>query len=61
MKQKIPRTQQKNRVYKFDCKDCKSWYIGETGQKIEHTNQNDIKNGDQRHFYASTATQQPFN
>jgi len=48
MKQKIPRTQQKNRVYKFDCKDCKSWYIGETGQKIEkrtYQHQNDIKNG----------------
>ena len=48
MKQKIPRTQQKNCVYKFDCKDCKSWYIGETWQKIEkrtYQHQNDIKNG----------------
>ena len=48
MKQKIPRTQQKNHLYKFDCKDCKSWYIGETGQKIEkrtYQHQNDIKNG----------------
>ena len=32
LKQKIPRMQQKNRVYKFDCADCKKWYIGEMGQ-----------------------------
>ena len=48
MKQKIPRIEQKNRVYKYDCKDCESCYIGETGQKIEkrtYQHQNDIKNG----------------
>ena len=48
MKQKIPRTQQKNRVYKFDCQDCEICYMGETGQKIEkstYQHQNDIKNG----------------
>ena len=40
--------QQKNRVYKFDCADCKKWYIGETGQKMEsrkYQHQNDVKNG----------------
>ena len=48
MKQKFPRTQQRNRVYKVDCKDCKSCYIGDTRQKIEkgtYQHQNDIKNG----------------
>ena len=32
MKQKIPRTQQKNCGYKFNFKHCESCYIGETGQ-----------------------------
>ena len=38
----------KNRVYKFDCRECKSWYIGETGQRMEkrtYQHQNDVKNG----------------
>ena len=38
MKQKIPRTQQMNCVYKLDCKDCESCYIGETGQKNRKKN-----------------------
>ena len=40
--------QKKNRVYRFDCRECKSWYIGETGQKMEkrtYQHQNDVKNG----------------
>ena len=47
-KQKVPKMQQKNRVYRFDCRECKSWYIGETGQKMEkrtYQHQNDVKNG----------------
>ena len=46
MRQKIPKEQQKNKVYKFNCKDCKSWYIGETGQKMEnrtYQHKNDIR------------------
>ena len=27
--------QQNKRVYNFDCGECKSWYIGKTGQKME--------------------------
>jgi len=48
MKQKIPKEQQKNKIYKFNCKDCKSWYIGETGQKMEnrtYQHKNDVRNG----------------
>ena len=47
-KQKVPKMQQKNRVCRFDCRECKSWYIGETGQKMEkrtYQHQNDVKNG----------------
>ena len=51
-KQTVPKMQQQNHVYKFDCRECKSWHIGETGQKMEkrtyhgqHQNLNDVKNG----------------
>ena len=39
---------QKNKIYKFNCKDCKSWYIGEIGQKVEnrtYQHKNDVRNG----------------
>ena len=40
--------QGKKRVYRFDCREYKSWYISETGQKMEkrtYQHQNDVKNG----------------
>jgi hypothetical protein len=37
LKQKIPRMQQKNRVYKFDCADCKKWYIGDKKWRAGNT------------------------
>ena len=36
-----------NGVYKFNCSECKSWYFGETGQRMEkrtYQHKNDVKN-----------------
>ena len=38
----------KYKVYKLNCKDCKSWFIAETGQKMDkrtYQHKNVLRNG----------------
>ena len=56
---KDPKDAAKRRLHKFDCADCKKWYIGETGQKMEsrkYQHQKDVKGGEKNAFFMHLQT-----